>query len=1057
MQSESSENAPQNARHLVITVHGIRTYGDWQERFEVLAVDAIGRTQIEFDNYKYGFSSSIAFIFPFSRWWQVRRFKKYLLPAIAREEWASVSLFGHSFGTHLIAWALLRTPSELRPRISTIALTGTVLKQTFPWSRLSGCFERLVNDCGAQDSILILNQFLVLGTGMAGREGFVGGNHSKFRNRFHVFGHSGYFSDSSGARDNKWMERFWLPLLTSEAPFEPYDDRPSVGIFEGFLSVVARYVDPIKLTVLVSPFVLAFLFVLGLYLNAEHEARTAAGRELAARALQIEQAPNEVNGYYDRAVLLAASAEVVAQFPDTKWKQTLYLIREGLGKEGLALRAGNALKWLGDFETKKNLSVKGDVLRVLRSSLSALPYKTGQSRFGSRYIFDVAFSDDGQRLLGVGVDGAVWAKQTTDPNSFERWFQADTRPLRAFAFNIDGKLFATAGESNTVRLWDAKTGSPIGEPMVEVADPELGAGINAVAFDPHGRWLATASDYSTVTVWDLKTFKQLRLPIRQHQGEVYSVAFNSDGSLLASGGSDGILRIWRTDNWHIDTSLPNETSGQNGIFAVGFIPGGNGLAYGAGDGKLRFFGLDENSILGAPSRVQHGGAVTSIGFSKLGTMLASGGNDGSVLVWDFTNLSRGPKRFEVGVAEEITGIAIAPNELTLVTARKDGFSGNLIEFWDVRRRVRVGGKAHSIAEDSLRSGSFSPDGRLVIWGNWSGEKVGYLEEITDADVVDKELSAPNVTEVRIDGKNRFLLATDFSGSVWSFDLRAPSTEWQRIGNHGTGELGLMGAWSLRFRPQTDEFATAGTDNLVQYWNPSSATEARTPLNPFDVLTTAIAFSTDGRLLAAGSEKGAVRVFTVRDGKVLFESQRTDREKEVSIGGLLFSQDGKWLIETDTDGQISVREMKTGLLLGRPFLAHAATGSDEAISSLALSDDGRLLATGSGDGSIRLWDVETQLSVGPALVGHTGRINALRFSSDGNTLSSLDEGGSVWDWHIDLGVVACSQAGRNLRIEEYEKYPSLALGKVVCSEQDASRMITTRDDPSPRIAVDPTGG
>ena len=83
----------------------------------------------------------------------------------------------------------------------------------FPWRELMdvGAAFRVINDCGIKDSVLVLNQFLVLFTGMAGRVGFVGmSDRKRFINRFFAFGHSGYF-ETGGVADDTFVEALAPP------------------------------------------------------------------------------------------------------------------------------------------------------------------------------------------------------------------------------------------------------------------------------------------------------------------------------------------------------------------------------------------------------------------------------------------------------------------------------------------------------------------------------------------------------------------------------------------------------------------------------------------------------------------------------------------------------------------------------------------------------------------------------------------------------------------------------------------------------------------------------
>ena len=178
--------------HIVITVHGIRTYGQWQSRLgRLLEAAEPGITVV---NEKYGYFSIFGFIFPPTRWLVTRRFRRRLLDAVTSKRWSRIDLVGHSFGTHLIAWGLSGIKPEDRPNINTVILAGSVLKSTFPWEHFLGkSISRLVNECGTLDRILLLNQLSVLFTGMAGRIGFHGMTGSRFQNRYYRFGHSDYF------------------------------------------------------------------------------------------------------------------------------------------------------------------------------------------------------------------------------------------------------------------------------------------------------------------------------------------------------------------------------------------------------------------------------------------------------------------------------------------------------------------------------------------------------------------------------------------------------------------------------------------------------------------------------------------------------------------------------------------------------------------------------------------------------------------------------------------------------------------------------------------------
>ncbi|MBR0779555.1 tetratricopeptide repeat protein [Bradyrhizobium diazoefficiens] len=250
-------------KQLIISVHGIRTFGNWQERLEHLLQAESSDRDLTVINYKFGYFSILAFLVPFLRWFVVRQFRKFYVDIATSQNWDRIDLAAHSFGTHIIAWALYGIDSAARPQVNTIVLAGSVLKSSFPWQVLVGHgVTRVVNDCGTRDDILVWNQICVLGTGIAGRLGFTGGIGKAFRNRFFKCGHSGYFL-TADKPDDKFMREYWVPLLLTDVDPILVDEREG-GELSGIVLWLLNNAEPIKIAVYAAPFValsMAFLYL----------------------------------------------------------------------------------------------------------------------------------------------------------------------------------------------------------------------------------------------------------------------------------------------------------------------------------------------------------------------------------------------------------------------------------------------------------------------------------------------------------------------------------------------------------------------------------------------------------------------------------------------------------------------------------------------------------------------------------------------------------------------------------------------------------------------------
>lgn len=267
--------------HVVITVHGIRTFGQWQQRLSRL----LRRTEpdIEVHNYTYGYFSILAFLIPPFRWIVTLRFRRQLEQIICNRSISRVDIVGHSFGTHIIAWALKRKSPNILPNIHTVLLSGSVLKPSFDWSLLfkHSVVQRVVNDCGINDNVLIINQLFVLFSGMAGRLGFQGMTGQRLFNRYFLGGHSHYFEDN-GQPSDVFMEKYWVPVICSNDSIESVDQRAVPSFFQGLTTTVLQNSEVIKISTYSLLIVIPSFVYHGLYKEAVLAKEIAIREEIKA-------------------------------------------------------------------------------------------------------------------------------------------------------------------------------------------------------------------------------------------------------------------------------------------------------------------------------------------------------------------------------------------------------------------------------------------------------------------------------------------------------------------------------------------------------------------------------------------------------------------------------------------------------------------------------------------------------------------------------------------------------------------------------------------------------
>lgn len=536
-----------------------------------------------------------------------------------------------------------------------------------------------------------------------------------------------------------------------------------------------------------------------------------------------------------------------------------------------------------------------------------------------------------------------------------------------------------------------------------------------------------------------------------HFDYIATLAFSSDGKLLASGSRDKTIKLW---NVSTGVELRTFIGHSEKISSLSFSPDGKLLASGSHDGtfKLREIATGKTLLTQKHSNTDNTVLVNSVAFSPDGKILASAAND--IKLWnaatgEMVRIIDIPTRHP---SRDFYNLSFSPDGNNLLC-----IYDNSIKIWDVASGAEIKTVYKDSANEKFINITSVGEKFATVFNNKT-LKIFDLNSQTEITTLNGEFDGINFVDFSLDGKSIATADDDNTVKIW--DLKSGKEIKTLVGHLKTVDY-------LAFSPDSKLLASGGRDKSLKIWNVASGKL----IYSFDGSSTnvnSISLSEDGKYLASAGNDDTIKVWDLKNGAV----QKTFKESSVAVCAIVFSPDGKTLASRSYDG-LTLWDIATAKRIGTIEGSHQnecsvafspdnkkvagifgnhqlkiidaetateiqnSTENPKAITSIEFSADSKFLVTGSYDATVRLWDVKTGRETNSFEVNDSSTaVYSADISPDGNFAVA-----GCWSyvkiWNVGSG-------------NEILQIPQVGLTAKVSFSPDSKTLITVGSDDSIRF-------
>ena len=479
------------------------------------------------------------------------------------------------------------------------------------------------------------------------------------------------------------------------------------------------------------------------------------------------------------------------------------------------------------------------------------------------------------------------------------------------SYSPDGRRIVSGGYDNTLKIWDAETGSLLADLIGHKDD------IISCSYSPNGRRIVSGSSDLTLKIWNAET-GSLLTDLTGHKGGVTSCSYSPDGTHIVSGSYDNTLKIWDAETGGL---LIDRIGHTRGVSSCSYSPDGRCVVSGSWDGALKIWDAKTGSLLA--DLIGHKGEVSSCSYSPNGRCIVSGSDDNTLKIWDAkTGILLADL---IGHKDMVTSCNYSPNGRCVVS----GSSDDTLKIWDAETGIFLADLKGNT--DMVNSCSYSPNGRRIISGSsdntlkiWNSETGSLQVDLTgNADMVNSCSYSP-------DGRHIVSGNSDNTLKIW--DAETGSLLADLIGHK---EEVLSCSYSSDGR----SIVSGSSDGALKIWDAETGS-LLTDLKGHPDWVLSCSYSPDGRRIVSGSSDNTLKIWDAETGSLLANLKgHTD-----SVNSCSYSPDGLYVVSGSSDHTLKIWNAETGLEIALFYCA-------ASVYTSAVSGCGKKIVCGDAAGNL----------------------------------------------------------------------------------------------------------